>query len=403
MNDIAAIIETGIEEYGAKESLLSSTSLYDPAVAIIRTSDRISFKRCRRRWNWSSHLRRNLQQGETISPLWFGSGFHFAMEDFHGQNIYGHPRIALEAYTFAWEKSGAQLPPDIEDLIPLGNAMTNYYADYWLRNRPALKTFHFNGIPQVEVQALVEIDLHQFPRWLRRHYKKIYYSATFDRVIEDDDGQLWILDYKTAKQMVTTHLATDPQISAYCWLGNYMYGRPIAGLIYQQHRKTIPDGPKILQSGKISVNKAQPTSHGLYRAALVNLYGPDFHKWPSENLDFLNWLAHEETPVADHFVRRDRPERNSTNHEATGETILMEIEDMLDPTLPLYPNPTRDCSWCPFYTPCVSMDDGGDFEGAIESLYQPRQQGDTSWRKFLPQPQLLFPPTMEPPEMLFPS
>jgi hypothetical protein len=34
------------------------------------------------------------------------------------------------------------------------------------------------------------------------------------------------------------------------------------------------------------------------------------------------------------------------------------------------PNPTDDCSWdCPFYAICVMADDGSDFEGALDSIY----------------------------------
>ena len=45
----------------------------------IHTSDRITFKRCRRKWDFSSPLRQHLApQGGVVTPLWFGTGFHFA-------------------------------------------------------------------------------------------------------------------------------------------------------------------------------------------------------------------------------------------------------------------------------------------------------------------------------------
>lgn len=67
-------------------------------VATIRTSDRLLFKRCRRRWGWNSHLRGNLAPKTNAAPLWTGSGFHFALEDCHSQNLYGHPGLAFLAY-----------------------------------------------------------------------------------------------------------------------------------------------------------------------------------------------------------------------------------------------------------------------------------------------------------------
>ena len=357
-------------------------------IAVIRTSDRINFKRCRRRWAWNSHLKQNLGPKETVGALWYGSGMHFALEDYHGNNVYGHPAEALRAYYQATKATRhlQQLPGDVEDLMPLGIGMMHYYADYWLKQRDTLRTYIHDGVPQVEVNALCEINLSMFPRWLKRHYDRVLYSATFDRVVVDEEDRLWIVDYKSAKRITTTHFQTDPQVGAYCWLGNYIYGRPIEGLIYQQHRKELPDDPRILADGRISTAKAQKVTHPIYRAALVNLYGADFTRWPEENLDFLNWLATEETPTADHFIRRDRLSRNFHSHEAEGEKILMEIEDMLDPTLPLYPNPTRDCPYCPFYTPCINVDDGSDFKGELQISYQPRPKAFDQWRQHLPQP-----------------
>ena len=77
------------------------TSTDSGRVAIIRSSDRMGFKRCRRRWGWQSHLRGNLTPVESASPLWYGSGFHYAMEDFHGEKVWPTGVAAFEAYVKA--------------------------------------------------------------------------------------------------------------------------------------------------------------------------------------------------------------------------------------------------------------------------------------------------------------
>src|SRR4051812_13827852 len=101
-------------------------------VAVIRTSDRINFKACRRRWGWQSHLKGNLNPKTTVGPLWFGTAVHFSLEDYHGVNIYGHPTNAFKAYVEATSKvKEVELPPDFIDLLPLGEGMMNYYADHW--------------------------------------------------------------------------------------------------------------------------------------------------------------------------------------------------------------------------------------------------------------------------------
>src|SRR6185436_15978480 len=92
-------------DFGADPSLdeltIDTVDTPHKRVAIVRTSDRSNFRRCRRRWNWSSHLRQALSPREHASPLWFGSGCHFAWEDFHGYHQYLHPRDAFRAYVKA--------------------------------------------------------------------------------------------------------------------------------------------------------------------------------------------------------------------------------------------------------------------------------------------------------------
>lgn len=351
-------------------------------VAVIRTSDRNNFRRCRRRWHWSSHLRSNLGTRESASPLWFGSGFHFAMEDFHGAKNYPSAVAAFEAYvkaTYRQAKGDNRfLPSNWPELVKLGRGMLSYYTDNWLVARDPLRTYVHAGVPQCEVNVLVPLPISH------PDYDAIYYGATFDRVVEDDEGFLWILDYKTAKVIQTQFFQTDPQISSYCWAASRLYGKPIRGFIYQQHRKDVPVDPRILSSGKISTAKGQLTTHRHFRRCLINTYG-SVEQAPYEAVDFLNWLNEQETCDQDKFVRRDKIFRNEYQVEAEGEKILMEVEDMLNPHLPLYPSPTRECGHlCDFNSVCISLDDGSDWEGELKSAFVSRNSNFESWRKFLP-------------------
>lgn len=387
MSTFEAVTDLDVTDYDlgqdpARDELLGVQK--DERVAVIRSSDRMSFKRCRRRWNWTSHLRQNLTTIESASPLWFGSGMHFAWEDYHGPRKYAHPRDAFKDYvkaTYTASKRGNFfLPPDWPDLAVLGVKMLEYYADVWLINRDPLRTFIFNGVPQVEVHALVPIPI--TTPW----YDRVLYAVTLDRVVEEEDGKLAILDYKTAKRFQTHFLQTDPQISAYCWIGNQLYpGRRIDSFIYQQHRKDAPIEPRRLSDGTFSTAKGQLTTRSLYKKALVNQYG-DVMNAPIENLDYLNWLGTQEDDNHDRFIRRDRVRRNQHQSEAEGAKLLMELEEMLNPDVPLYPNPTRECgSMCAFNTACINMDDGSDFEHEIQMGFRTKDADFDHWRKFLPE------------------
>ena len=353
-------------------------------VAIIRTSDRMNFKRCRRRWGWQSHLRGNLSSLEQAAPLWYGSGFHYALEDFHGHKKHPSAVAAFEAYVKATYKQSKQtgilLPYNWDELTVLGRGMLDYYVDTWLIARDPLRTFVYKGRPQVEVNAVIEIP------YSTPHYDRVLYAVTLDRIVEDDNGHLWVVDYKTAKRIQTLFFQTDPQVSAYSWVASTMYpDREVVGFIYQQHRKDVPDFPKVLANGRLSINAKQKTTHRHYRACLQNQYG-DVLNAPKENIDFLNWLVGQEDENRDFFVRRDRIFRNEHQIQAEGEKLLLELDDMLNPDLPLYPNPTRECgSMCHFNVPCINMDDGSDWEGELEMSFRQKDTQFDSWRNFLPE------------------
>lgn len=360
-----------------------------PYVARIHTSDRIGFKRCRRKWNWQSPIRNYLEITESPGPLWMGSGMHFALEDFHGYNKYGSASKAFMAYVQAWKK-GAKLrmPSNHLELTELCSGMLEYY-EKWLEHRNPLKTFFVDGVPQVEVTFEIPLPVERtFYDIHGRPYDEVRYIGTIDRVAIDEHNRLWPIDYKSAAQFSTTHFDMDPQVSAYCWACDVLYPQhEIAGFVYQQHRKDLPKLPEVLKNGTLSLAKSQLTTHQLYRQAMLNIYGsPD--GFPKAHQDFLTTLALEETPDEDRFIRRDWIERSPNQIEAEGEKIMLEIQDMLNPDLPLYPNQTRDCSWdCGFSSACLMIETGDDFEDELKSIASVRAPADSTWRKYLPAPE----------------
>ncbi|MEB3061050.1 PD-(D/E)XK nuclease family protein, partial [Parvimonas micra] len=101
-------------------------------------SDRIAFKQCRRKWAWSSHLKRNLGSRNLASPLWFGSAIHYALEDFHGYKHFETASDAFQAYCIATSKQHLRdLPHDAAELLVLGVKMMDYYTNTWLATRRA--------------------------------------------------------------------------------------------------------------------------------------------------------------------------------------------------------------------------------------------------------------------------
>lgn len=370
---------------------------------IIRTSDRIAFKQCRRKWAWSSHLKANLGPKNLAAPLWFGSAIHYALEDFHGNKMFDNAADAFAAYCIATSHNyKRELPPDAQEHYTLGRELMNYYENYWLKayGRKADETYWCldpNGVMEPQVEVNFEIPIPVEPGSVVAGYLErlgvdiVLYRGTIDRVCVDEFGHLWVCEYKTAKVAQNSHFQTDPQVTTYVWACSLIYDRPVAGVIYHQFVKKMPEPPKVLASGKLSTAANLVTSSVLYRQQLMNMYG-DYMKAPSVNQAKLNELMGAENGDRDRYIIRERIHRNAEQcfHEA--QKILLELEDMLNPDLPLYPNPTRDCSrMCSFLTACVNMDDGSDWEAELASRYLPRDLDiDRLWRKRLPSPEKML-------------
>ncbi len=349
--------------------------------AIIRTSDRSAFKRCRRKWGFSSHLNNNRTPSEGASYFWLGSGIHYAMEDYHGYNYYKHPTEAFRAYAEAWRRSirrdsSRKLPYDLEEQIELGEGMLEYYL-IWLRNREPYETLWVDGVPQVEVKCSVKLPFQN------EYYDEVYYQATLDRIVVIND-ELWILDYKAYKQDWNPNLEFDMQMSAYIWLGSVIYDRPIKGAILQKHFKKLPKAPRLLASGRLSHDVKQETTYHMYRDTLLEMYG-EIKKAPMNNRKCLDAFMDAESLSGDKFIQRAQTTRTPEEVEAIGAQVLMELPEMLNQELPLYKNDTKDCSWdCNFSDICVMMDQNADWESVLMETTVDRTGGDDIWRSQLP-------------------
>jgi len=369
---------------------LPETSSGDDHIEI-HTSDRILFKRCRRKWNWQSSMRENLLPiGQAVAPLWFGTGWHFLMEDYHGYQKY--PTVDHAIVAFKDAHNARELPDDPRALLDLMAGMAHYYTEDWLTYHPEpYKTLWVSGIPQVEVDIDIDItdrlhtrcwDRYGDSDWLEGvlQGRPVIYRMTLDRVAIDEHDLVYVIDYKTARQVDTNKLSNDPQVSAYFWGAAEFYGDRLGGVVWQQHLKSFPEDPEWLHSSqRFSMNRQQCRStYPLYRKALKEKYG----RIPAQYVEFLDWLAEQQGDWGDRFVRRDIIRRNPHARRAEEQKILDEVLDMLDPGLPLYPNPTRDCTWdCPFKDPCIAMDDGSDMDFLLKTSYEKWKGYKQDWKK----------------------
>ena len=402
----------------------------------IRTSDRRTFRRCLRKWDFQSSLRGNWQNIGTEQNInfWFGSAIHFSMEDYHGENKFGDPRKAFWAYYQAFPAN--ELPMGAEAYYELGMAMLSYYLTWYKRHNDVTgfetalvdpetrqlydphKVKKTNKMEYAVEQSFilplntyVAVDANgnirkaffdvQDPSNISFTYNgikcdivPICYHGTMDKIVCDKYGRYWILDYKTAKGADTNKLDTDDQISAYLWAFEKWFGIKPYGFIYLQLTKEAVQEPKRLKNGELSVDKKQKTTYSLLKQEIIKDYGT-VNAAPDKLIRFLNHMAAIESPEGDRFIRWDFVKRTPEQIKSTEEHIIGELRHMLWEDLYCYPTPTRDCIWdCPCRDLCLALDRKD--EVAVNEFMQnfeqrPRNEDGNldPWRENIPWPEKL--------------
>lgn len=349
---------------------------------IIRTSDRGTFKKCREQWNFSSKLRMNLESNKEARALAFGTAIHAGLEVYYKPETWHldtemKVQLAKSAFLACWDK---QKPDDettewAEDAELGWDMLDNYATEYEFEWK------HFTPV-KVEIEFEVPItvpDEANHPGSIfaiagdalvvqPTHYDTpapVMYQGRIDAIWQDTDGKMWLVDHKTAKKFDSTDwLALDEQCGSYMWAIQQMLGIKISGVIYNELRKDAPHLPKLLKNGSLSKDKNQNTTGVIYRKAIAD-YGLD----PLQYAEILEHLDAQ----GNKFFRRTIVMRSQRELEIQGERIYYEAIDMLDnPTI--YPSPNKfTCSFCDFFSACVSKQEGSDYDYILKDRFHVRE------------------------------
>ena len=354
----------------------------------IHTSDRATFKRCRRKWDYTSPIRQNLQPKISYFgvqwPLWFGTGIHKVLEMYYLSLAY-----PTSEYTPMWQmwqdwyveqlvqieqQAPGYYAENIEEFdkhLDLGIGMMRYYEDY--------ATSHDNfTVTEPEHDFSVPLNSgtirdRNSPRGLFAFDESVAYEGRMDAMIVDDQGRMGILETKTAANIDEDYLAKlelDDQCTSYLWAAR-QEGYHAEFVLYNVLAKRYPKPPTELANGKLSIDRNQGTTARLFlEAALeLNLVGSDW--WSSERV--VNYREFLEEQGDELYIVRKKVLRNDWEIENVGKRIMQETEDMLnDPYI--YPNPTGDwgCIRCAFRGPCIMAEDGSDPSYTLQENYESR-------------------------------
>jgi PD-(D/E)XK nuclease superfamily len=376
----------------------------------IHASDRGAFKRCRRRWDWSSPSRNNLVPKASVMgvsvPLWFGTGIHYALEHYYNPTLQRDPvesfrywfdltwrggTITKEELKLSYDygvllNDGTYRVNGLQDILPdpdqeeflmhkeLGEKMMEFYKLYAQANDnfAVIMVEHDFSIP-LGFDALDPRD---------GEIKQVHARGRMDTVIQDlETGRFGLIDHKSAIKIDEAYfekLNKDDQITTYLWAAEReaeIHDLPYKNmdyLIYQAIRKAYPKPPSVTSRGFPSLDRTkESTTSGMFKQACETL---GLTSWLSSNekaKGYYEWL--QEVGDSQFIVRTTVP-RNKFEKEACGRHIEMEARDMLNEPA-IYPNPTGDwyCVRCSFRPPCLAKDDGSDFQSLLDNNYEPNK------------------------------
>lgn len=360
---------------------------------ILRTSERSAFKRCPAKWWWA--YREGLKpRGAEKTPLWFGTLVHIALADWYlpGTKRGPHPaetfkRLAGDAVTSikvqdADEETLAQYVDGVElGVKMLEGYVAKYGTDPQWHFISAEQAFQLPvPWPSGDRQLLWEVEDGEI---------MLTYAGTFDGVYRDlSTGRFELLETKTAKAIVTSHLTLDDQAGSYWAVASYVLrkqgllkeGENITSINYNFLRKALPDDRPRDAEG-YATNKPIKLHYinAMREKAVVTDDGSraviDAKTLGKLKLEDLATLAERSdlTVLGDRSkqqptelfhreqVHRTRPERRTQLERIQNEALHMQA--VRERMLPVIKRPTRDCTWdCDYFTMCELQERGGDWK-----------------------------------------
>ncbi len=335
-------------------------------VTEIHISDMRAFKTCRQRWDYSSLLRRGWAHDAPQKHLWLGSTIHDALEVFYtpGEH-YRDPAVLFDTYESIVEEDFDEFEAqgltkeqwkELDDFADLGRGMLEHYA-VWSAQNDDFEVL----VPEVSLRV---------PLPVTRGGEQVIYVGRADGLVKKE-GEHFLLEHKTATSLPDmSTLFLDEQCIAYQWGCQqdpaFADTRPV-GTIYNFLVKKVARQPKILKNGSLSVSRSQGTSYELFMEAI--------EEGGYDASDYVSTLSYLKDPLyATKYVYRTCIKRTPQAISAFATRFLAVVEEMLDPEVVIYPNPSWwACKYCPYRTPCSLEANGLDPEPVLRSTFKRRE------------------------------
>lgn len=355
-------------------------TIYNPHAAEIHISDVMSFKGCRRKWNYLSMLRMGLEPARPYAPFWTGRAMHYGLEMYYKERM--PARIALFRFLRDEVKQMRSLGPlwpaektlVRENIRLVADILVHYKA--WARSmRGEFADRMFDVIDTEKKFYLPLRDRHG------RASDHIVLAGKIDLVLRHrKTGRLWLGEHKTCRSLDERQgqLTHEEQPSVYLIAAEETYGEVPAGVIYNLIRKKAPLLPSTLKRRiietdddaglKLSCSTKDQTAESLMRAIKQHHGEYATPEFIGEHYgDVLSELAGK----PNEFFRRVPLYRSKAHLDLVRQELWEVAHDMVsDPAI--YPNAGMGCSWCTFRDPCAAKNEGRNEQFILDNNYRRR-------------------------------
>lgn len=372
----------------------------------IHTTERRSFRSCRRRWHWI--FREFYYPTVQHRALEFGIAFHEAMETWYNPETWNDPdreivnqglaltvfsqrvKEQLNNYRRLNGEPSPELKADYDDRVQLGLRMIRYYTEVV---SPKLD----QGFTPVGVEVPFEIPLgfkckcdicwKRFEAYLKTKMDvesiqrssaweglPVTYGGRVDMIAQDRDGRLWLFDWKTTAKIMDegteeSFLELEDQVTSYV-VAFHKLGRPVAGFVYHEQKKAVPEPPaeltRMVKGRKFSTAKNANTTYEEFEAHVAK-HDPLALEYGIYD-EYMEWLKRE----GPQFYQRHQIHRNYYQIQTAWDDMVAEAKDIiLNPRI--YPQPSRfGCNNCAFRQPCLGANMGEDYYYTLNTLFEKR-------------------------------
>lgn len=340
----------------------------------IHTSDKVAFKKCRRKFLFSNRRHLNLQPKTSNPNLGFGTAIHAGLESYYSGEDQERVIKDFVASLYSFNLDDAKL----YELEQLGIGMLKNFADYASADTSEVIAVEYDFSVPIKVSdreyfernAHIDFSIHKDGTLLFDN-KRVHYDGTVDLLIKNPKGEYWIIDHKTAGKIYDDKfsLNTNEQITAYIWALRQL-GYDIKGFIYQELLKKAPETirplKRLYKGRRFSTSMSNTVILDHYILTLLDA-GEDIELYS----DYIQFLKQNPNP----FFKRTHVTRTESELKMFEHILTYEVIDMLSPETVMYPTPDYfGCNFCDFQDPCIAMNQTEDWQYILENAYIPRKR-----------------------------